>query len=293
MPDLNVWPGCNSDCVMCTNPPRLRRTERSAFAFPALVGKLEGRLPRLALQGIKNGGRGDYVLLTGGEPTLHPHLRHLLRWLHGRSPGARIELLTNGRLLAGEEFTRRLLAASPRLRLVVPVHSLSAAAHDAVTRVPGSFKETLQGIGNVLRLRGPGHSLEVRVVVQRMNYRAAPRTVEGLLRRFPLDRLVVVFAEYEGAALRSLPQIGLRYREFRPALERFRARCGDSSRLAFYHFPRCVAPRGLWPRIPRSQPSGEIGFAPSCGRCYQRPACSGIHRGYLELFGPEEFRPIP
>jgi len=171
---------------------------------------------------------------------------------------------------------------------------LDPVTHDAVTRVPGSLAEALKGIDNILRLRSVGQSLEVRVVVHRLNYRSAPETAAGLLERFGgLDRLVVVFAEYEGRARRCLPTIALSYREFRPVFSEILARLPGTRPVSFYHFPRCVAPRAAWSRIPRTQPREEIGFVPACLQCSQRSECAGIHRAYLEIFGPDEFHPIP
>jgi pyruvate formate lyase activating enzyme len=76
--------GCNLRCPFCQNPSLVKATvQLPDLELPSLLDSLNRR--RKLIEG---------VVVTGGEPTVHPHVLYLLREL--RTLGLAIKLDTNG-----------------------------------------------------------------------------------------------------------------------------------------------------------------------------------------------------
>jgi len=126
---LNLSYRCNNECVFCSVGDRER-----------VDGRLEDQLAaleRAAEQGVR------LLDLDGGEPTLYPALLPVVD--RARSLGfERITVTTNGRMLGYAGFAEDL--ARRGVDLLVSLHGASALMHEPLTRVPGSFAETVEGI---------------------------------------------------------------------------------------------------------------------------------------------------
>ncbi|MBN2305621.1 MAG: radical SAM protein [Anaerolineae bacterium] len=82
------------------------------------------------------------IKLTGGEPTLHPEFRELVRLIHAEGLGITIE--TNGTLIDAE--LAQFLAEHGCGMISVSVDGATAETHDALRNVPGSYERALAGI---------------------------------------------------------------------------------------------------------------------------------------------------
>lgn len=135
-PLLSLGAACNCGCLGCPLP----RGEGTEEVDPL------ARLERLARAGA------DGVRVGGGEPTLAPALPAVLA--RAAALGVRATLATNARLLAYPQLVRRLAGAAPA-RLVTFFLGHDAVRHDAATRAPGSFEQTLAGVRNARRAGWP------------------------------------------------------------------------------------------------------------------------------------------
>ena len=81
----------------------------------------------------------DRIILNGGEPLLHTEFKDILTAVS--SYGCEVLIYTNGRLLSNIESSM----LNSHLRFVIPVHGYKEL-HDNITRVPGSYLETMDGI---------------------------------------------------------------------------------------------------------------------------------------------------
>lgn len=84
---------------------------------------------------------------TGGEPTLREDLPELLSYAQGI--GAVTGLITNGRRLKDEEYVERLVEAGLDF-VQITLESHIPEVHDAITRAPGSWEETVEGIRRIV-----------------------------------------------------------------------------------------------------------------------------------------------
>jgi len=169
---LEITNGCNLQCRHCyvacgpapsDNGPPAQPDDRSPLPTARWLDLLE----EARALGFES------LVLTGGEPTLHPDLALLLRKAH-RLRFRPIELLSN--LLRLDDA---LIALLRRIgaRVQTSVYADHAEAHDAVTGLAGSFART---IGGIERLLAAGVQTRVNVVSIDHNP-AASRRIQAFL----------------------------------------------------------------------------------------------------------------
>ncbi len=91
------------------------------------------------------------VILSGGEPTLKTYLAELVKYL--RENGIDVIIITNGALLT-EKLLHSLLKAGLQ-SMQISMHHFLPEKMNQITENPNSFKLTLQGIKNALKICGP------------------------------------------------------------------------------------------------------------------------------------------
>jgi len=282
--DICLWNKCNNRCLMCTNPSDFWESDVYTQRF------LEQRLRELK----KDLAAADSILLTGGEPTIHPKFLSVLKFASQNYPDHRLDLLSNGRRFFYEDFTQEVMK-TPNLVVAVALHGFNSQTHDRITRSAGSFEQTLQGIRNILNFKNEklNQVIEIRVVISRLNYRFLTKILKLIKKEFgQADRVVLIFLEVEGRGSDNFAKVGLTYAKFRPYLEKIYPFFGKFNELRLYHFPLCTLPSKFWPYVWRTLPEYEITFLSACSQCLYKKYCLGIHHGYLEKVGPREFRAI-
>lgn len=161
--DLKTGFTCNNRCNFCVQGDRRVHEEDRETA--ELVALLEA-------------GRqyADGVVLTGGECTLRKDIVEIAA--AARDLGyTTIQIQTNGRKLSNEAFCDALIAAGVT-EFGPSLHGAIAATHEAQTHAKGSFKQTVQGIRNLVARR---QRVIVNSVVTRSNLTELPRIGEMMV----------------------------------------------------------------------------------------------------------------
>lgn len=283
---IPVWYGCNSACTICMLSNVKGRLDTVDFAaFSRLVAALVADR------------RYDSLILSGAEVTTFAELARYVR--HAASFGhfKRIQLQTNGRRLVDRAYLAELVEAGVN-EFFISVHG-PAAVHDAITRVPGSYAATMEGIAN---LAGWPVNIISNTVLTSFNYQsiaalmgmlsAAPVSEMHLWNFFPMDRsdrgdLVVGMA----GLVALFPEIA--------------AAIGPSGKpLVLKGFPECLAP-GAPIFIDSDFPLNIIQddfwseFAKNgFGTCVYKEVCAagecwGLSSAYLEKYGDERRLLLP
>lgn len=164
---------CNCRCAMCDI-----WKEKNGAALS--VHDVERLLPGLARLGTRR------VVLSGGEPLMHPDLFGLVRPL--REAGLGLTLLSSGLLLE-----RHAEAVAAAFDDVVVSLDGPASVHDAIRGVPGAFERLRRGVA-ALRRHAPVPSLAGRCTVQRANSAHLCGTVAAA-REIGLDRVSFLAAD--------------------------------------------------------------------------------------------------
>lgn len=289
MADYCVWNLCNSNCIMCTNPYGFRN-KKDAKEYSA-----EKVIERIMSEKEKLRETGEDITLTGGEPTIHPKILHILKKLREVFPKNRLAFASNGRRLIYEDFTKELLKIN-NLRVHVAVHSAQEEVHDGITRTPGSFKQVIKGLENLFKYRNGSQMIELRTVLLKQNYKDIDDIYQLFYNKFPsADRISTIFPEYEGRAEENFDSIKISYPEVKPYIEEAVETWGDKfSNFYLYHFPLCVVDPKYWEHVVRSLPPDhdETAFLDKCDKCFYKEACLSVYKDYVSHFGEDHFEPI-
>lgn len=154
--DIKLHYACNNNCIHCVIADQrttvLTRGDRDFRTTAQVVAELADARAR----GF------DVVTLTGGEPTIRKDLPALVK--AALSLGLAVGLQTNGRMLAYREVREGLQGQG--IRFVIALHGSDARIHDAVTRAPGSFDQTIEGIR---ALAVAGEKITLKILMSRIN----------------------------------------------------------------------------------------------------------------------------
>lgn len=289
MPTIPVLNKCNNNCIMCTNPDNFQESDRW-FSLRALTNRIE-RFYKGGNEFLDN--NRDTFSITGGEPTLSPHLPALIRKINHLFPKARVVCLTNARMFAYQDYAKIFLQSDANLEIAVSLYGHKEILHDAIARTPGSFRQTLEGIKNICRIKKPNHLVEIRIIIHKLNYKLLKEIARFVKKElYGIERIVYIFFEIEGQAQKNIKMLKLTYSQLAPYINEIYDVATSLPETRFYHFPLCVLPQKFYPYIFRTLPLHEVSFLKSCNSCKLKDFCMGIHKGYLAHVGSSEFNPI-
>jgi radical SAM protein with 4Fe4S-binding SPASM domain len=209
---------CNLRCLMCYNPTHVARGELTLAEYEALFDDLAAcGTVQLTLTGGEVLARPDFFAIAGAARARHFALR----------------IFTNG-VRVTPEVARRIAELAP-ISVEVSLYGATAATHDAVTTVSGSFERTLAGIAN---LKAAGAPVVVKTLLTQINKHEV------------------------GAVCELVAALGVRFRGFDPVV--FANHNGDTSALALRVPPAEVA-RLLDPALECREDPFSGDDEPMCG----------------------------
>lgn len=281
--EIPTWNKCNNNCVMCTNTESIRKS--NSFDYNSVISFLE-----------KKNKKSGYLMpesigLTGGEPTMAPHFFDLLKYIQKRFNKSKINLLTNGRILSYDKFRKKCLAFK-KISFIIPLHGYNEIIHDKITQVPGSFQQTIKGLTKLILEKNDDQEIEIRIIATRMNLKIIPKTLKLIEEKFfNVDRVVLIFLEFEGKAELNKKMIGINYQQVQPILKQIKKYFKLFKEFRLYHFPLCVLDPDFWSYAWRTLPKQEITFLPECQKCLLKKYCLGVHKSYLNYVKKPEIKP--
>jgi MoaA/NifB/PqqE/SkfB family radical SAM enzyme len=123
----------------------------------------------------------DYfgIILTGGEPTLHPELPRIARY--ARDKGLHVRMITNGHKLADPEFAQAL--AKGGLQLVhVSVYSHKAEVEELLRGTPNTLGRAYEACHNADRY---GIEVNINCVINKLNADHLDENIEYFIEHHP------------------------------------------------------------------------------------------------------------
>jgi MoaA/NifB/PqqE/SkfB family radical SAM enzyme len=287
---------CNNRCPMCSN------TGEASLFFHS-TAELVRRAGFLHSCGFPR------VMVTGGEPTIHPGFWTIIERL---AADAMVwDINTHGRTFSREGFARR--AAEMGLeRAIVSLHSFDAATSAAIFGVDRqAHEETVAGVD---RLLDAGVGVMLNCVLTRLNL---PRLEEDLREgarrygrrvafKFVFPSTIGKGGQWPGIAM-------LRYRDVREPVQRLRALgAAMHLRVFFESFPNCVLQDPGAVNLGRSgfgethylddATGGRVyamrhieaelsAFGEACRQCSALRRCPGVALAYARQHGVDELIP--
>lgn len=183
---FELTPVCNMNCRMCY--VRMSRQEQEA------VRPLRSAEEWLSLGKTAVDAGMVYLLLTGGEPFLHPEFRQILAGLH--EMGLMLTVNTNGTLI--DEDTVRWLCQTPPLRLNMTIYGASDATYERLCGNPKGFTQFSNAI----------HLLKKAGISVKLNCSLTPYNVSdlpGMVRFAREHNLILQVATYMFPPIRREP----------------------------------------------------------------------------------------
>jgi His-Xaa-Ser system radical SAM maturase HxsC len=255
---------CNSNCLMCSQPPR-DHDDTDYFVETNL------ELIRLMQPGP------SYLGITGGEPTLlRQRLFQILASLRDNLPDTDIHMLTNGRAFAWPDFSRQLAeVAHPRLVLGIPLYSDSALVHDYIVQAKHAFDQTVMGLHALARWR---IAIEIRVVLHRLTVPRLPQLAEYIYRNFPfVEHVALMGLEPTGYTPRNREKLWIDPADYQSELEAaVEILSIRGMEVRIYNSQLCVLKPSLWKFARRSISDWKNIYLDECQHCSQLDACGGL-----------------
>ncbi len=281
---------------MCSN------SGRSEALFTKTAGLID-RVDFLYDQGFRR------VVLTGGEPTIHPGFWDVVSALNAR--GMRWDVNTHGRSFSDPDFTLR--ASEEGLeRAIVSLHSHDVETSCLIFGVKKrAHDETVEGIS---RLLDAGIWIMLNCVVTTYNAPHLEDYLRWCVDRYGTDYVMkLAFPSITGKG-GDWDGLSLRYIDVIDEVDRMRKAADELGvRLVFESFPSCIL------RDPKNRNISRSGFGEthylddvsgdkvypidhieaalsaypsSCQRCRVVKRCPGVSESYLMRYGASEFMPL-
>jgi pyruvate-formate lyase-activating enzyme len=271
---------CNQACRFC-------------FVSTHLPGVDDERIHRAIRDAA---GRGARIVLSGGEPTLHPRLADFVRTARAAS-ALPIQLQTNAVRLDDATLARSLEEAGVD-QAFVSLHGTTAEVSDALTDAPGTFARTLAGLDNLATTR---IAVVLNFVINGSNHAQLPEYMRLAAARWPRATINVSFVAPSSDVVPRDTKLIPRYSDVLPSLGEALAEAERLGREIVGFESMCGLPLCLVPASVRAKQlfvvepgydRGEFVKPEACGRCALDRHCHGVRRGYAELHGTDEVRPV-
>lgn len=290
--DVKTGFKCNNRCIFC-----VQGNKRDLYGNKSTEEVKE--ILRGAVQD------SDSIVFTGGEVTIRPDFIELVRF--ARDQGfRRIQVQTNGRMLAYKKFARDTVEAGAN-EFSPAVHGHTAKLHDDLTRCEGSFEQSVRSIRNLKEL---GQRVITNSVITRSNFRHLPE-LAALLVRLGVDQYQFAFVHALGTAQEHFSQVVPRMALIEPYVKRGIQVGVRAGRIVLTEaIPYCFMTGYEEHVAERFMPRTKIFDAksvvedytnyrwtegkakgPPCEECTWNSVCEGPWKDYAEGYGWDEFIP--
>lgn len=261
---LFVTDRCNSNCLMCSQPPR--NVDDLDYHYH-INSQLIPMIPKTTAE----------LGITGGEPTLlGQRFVSMLSMVTEHLPDTEVHVLTNGRSFAWKNIPEAI-SAIPNRKIVfgIPLYSDYALHHDYVVQARDAFNQTILGFHNMAR---QSLRLELRVVLHRQTFRRLPALAKFIFMNLPfVEHVAFMGLEYTGYTPKNKDLLWMEPSEYANELEEAVFYL-DSMRMnvSIYNLQLCLLSPTLWKFARKSISDWKREYLEECGQCQLLKECGGI-----------------
>lgn len=276
---------CNSRCIMCSQPPTPHDDSWRFQEAMVLAQSLTWSPPVFGFSG------GEPLLLGDA---LREVLDQFLQW----HPTAKLEVLTNGRLVSDGALAKKLLEGLKGTSWMVPLYGHAPFVHNHVVQAE-AFDQTIAGLLNLQRFRQP---IQLRAVLIQPVLRFLPELCEFIANNLPFVREVALMGcEPIGFALANSQECRLDLRDWsNQLLAGVRALDRGQVPVILMNLPLCSIDPRLWPLAHKSISDWKNVYGAECDGCVVRESCCGLfswhEKGWapttLKAVKPNEFKQV-
>jgi His-Xaa-Ser system radical SAM maturase HxsC len=270
---------CNSNCLMCSQPPRDRND------IPILYEIHKKLIPLIPKDCVELG-------VSGGEPTLMGELFFsLMEQLKVELPNTEIHVLTNGRSFAWNHMAEKLgQINNRRLVLGIPVYSDYYQVHDYIVQAENAFYQTILGLQNLSRY---DQRLEVRIVLHKQSIPRLTKLARYIYKNLPfVEHVAFMGLEYIGYTPKNIDKLWIDPYDYQNELaEAVEYLASQGMHVSIYNTPLCVLPERVWKYARKSISDWKNDYLPECKDCSKLNDCGGLftwnlkkHSEYIKPF---------
>ncbi len=270
---------CNSNCLMCSQPPKDKND------VPRLFNINSQLIPLIPKDCIELG-------ISGGEPTLMgDHFFDLLALIKAELPETEVHLLTNGRSFAWHNMAERLAGLEfRRLMLGIPVYADYYQVHDYIVQAENAFNQTMLGVYNLARYN---QRIEIRIVVHKLSIPRLTRLAKYIYKNLPfVEHVAFMGLEYIGYTPHNIDKLWIEPYDYMNELgEAVEFLAGQGMHVSIYNTQLCVLPERLWQFARKSISDWKNSYLPECNICTKLNDCGGLftwnlkkHSSYIKAF---------
>lgn len=191
--DIKLNYHCNNKCVLCCQQDAIKN-ESTMLHFNDVVAFLSENLSNECCN-----GQICKLVLTGGEPTLHPDLINIIA--AAKEMGCKtIQIQTNATRLSDNSLLEQMLSAGAN-SFGISLHGYDAAVHEAFTNTPGSYDKTIQALG---LLREHEANVSINAVISKLNVDTLTELVAKVGREKIAQNIQLAFIHITGRAVNEI-----------------------------------------------------------------------------------------
>ena len=265
---------CNHQCICCplTTYDRLHK--------PLIFDEIK---ERVAL--IKKRDTVSHIVLSGGEPMLHPDFLKILSFVAGE--GFQITVLYNSSFCRDHNFVKSIKQVIPNkgFDIVTAIHSSIPSVHDRLTGVSGSLLETLEGIDHLVEEDIP---VTIKHIFNRISLPSLLETFKYLEEHYP-PQVGFQFCtmDYSGRAEKNVQELFVTMKEIRKPVEQLldflETRMVRKRNISFIETPFCLTDPYYWKYFNNASDGLDTYIAPNTD---ERPADYEVTSECGPFYGP-------
>lgn len=295
--DIKLTYNCNNHCCLCCQNDRIKNCS-SDISLDSIYAFIDS-FP-------KDDTISTKIVLTGGEPTLHPQILEIIRYI--RDSGYKNIQLQSNLTLQNSNIVLNDLLKSGITNFGISLHGHNAEIHEKFTCTKGSFDCTVRNLKLLSSLRIP---VSLNCVLSRYNISYLSDIVEFVQSNSLADSIQFAFIHIMGRAeLRHnlIPRISEAATEVHKAIRLI----GNSKiTVKTEAIPFCLM-RGFEKHVAELEKlddivvldkTGVLSFSEHrmeclksktarCKQCLFFSMCEGPWREYPSIFGWDEFEPV-
>lgn len=267
---LLVTERCNSNCLMCSQPPKDKDDIDYLFNVNTKVISL---LPK----DMKEIG------ITGGEPTLLGEKFYLMmKQIKTHLPDTAVHVLTNGRTFAWESTVLKLSEVrNSKAMYGIPLYSDIPKKHDYIVQAKDAFNQTIKGIYN---LGKHNHRIEIRIVLHKLTTERLIKLSEYIYRNIPfVEQVCFMGLEFTGYTPFNSTKLWVDPYEYMDTLREsvlFLDR--HNIKVKIYNLQLCLLPKELWSFSVKSISDWKNIYFKECQNCKALDQCGGLFESHMK-----------
>jgi His-Xaa-Ser system radical SAM maturase HxsC len=255
---------CNSNCLMCSQPPR----DKNDIEVLSQINK--ELIPLVPKDCVELG-------ISGGEPTLlGEHFFEILELIEKELPKTEVHVLTNGRSFAFDKLSNRFGNINHRnIMLGIPLYSDDYLTHDYIVQAENAFYQTVMGIQNLARYNA---RIEIRIVLHKLTIPRLFKLSQYIYKNFPyVEHVAFMGLEFIGYTPHNIDKLWIDPYDYQEELKKsILFLDGQGMRVSIYNTALCLLPVELWQFARKSISDWKNDFMPECKKCSVSSQCGGF-----------------